>query len=161
MQTHERPINHEVSSGSMETTGVLQCFRKFIETNKVCYNKYIGDGDTKAFSDIVKAAPYPGLTIVKAECIGHVQKHVGTWLRNYNIITLKHGKENPLSDGKPLGGMARLTDKIINKLQNYFGIAIRKNSDASNSDARPIFCSKNPGTWCKYHESKIIGTRLY
>ena len=35
------------------------------------------------FSDIVKADPYPGLTIVKGECIGHVQKRVGTRLRNF------------------------------------------------------------------------------
>ena len=36
------------------------------------------------------------------------------------------GKENPLPDGKPLVGMGLLTDKAINKLQNYFGIAIRQ-----------------------------------
>ena len=72
--------------------------------------------------------------------------------------------------------MGRLADKVINKLQNYFGIAIRRNthdllemkkavgavvyhcSDASNSEARHMFCSKKPGTWCKYHESKINGT---
>ena len=33
-------------------------------------------------------------------------------------------KKGPLSDGKTLGGKGLLTDKIINKLQNYVGIAI-------------------------------------
>ena len=173
MQTHKCPINHEGSAGSMEASGVLQCFRRSIETNKVRYTKYIGDGDTKAFPDIVKADPYPALTIVKGECIGHAQKRVGTRLRN---LKKNNGKENSLRDGKQLGGTGRLTDKVINKLQNYFGIAIRQNthdllemkkavgavvyhcSDASNSEARHMFCNKMPGTWCKYHESKINGT---
>ena len=76
MHTHERPINHEGSAGSMEASVVLQCLRRSIETNKVSYNKYIGDDDTKACSDIVKADPYPGLTVMKDECIGHVENSV-------------------------------------------------------------------------------------
>ena len=30
---------------------------------------------------------------------------------------------------KPIGGEERLTDKDINRLQNYFDIAIRSNTD--------------------------------
>ena len=36
--------------------------------------------------------------------------------------------KGPLTDGKTLGGKDRLTDKVINKLQNYFGIAIRQST---------------------------------
>ena len=39
---------------------------------------------------------------------------------------LKSMKKGPLSDAKTLGGKGRLTDKKINKLQNYFGIVIRQ-----------------------------------
>lgn len=49
------------------------------------------------------------------ECIGHVQKRVGTALR-------KLKRENP-----GLGGKGKLTDSQIDKLQNYYGIAIRSN----------------------------------
>ena len=88
----------------------------------------------------------------------------------------KHNKENPLHVGKPLGGKGRLDEKPINKLQNYFGVAIRQNShnllemkkaigavvyhcsEASNAEARHKFCSKEPNTWCKYQTAKIHGT---
>ena len=53
--------------------------------------------------------------VVKQECIGHVQKCVGTAL-------WKLKKENP-----GLGGKGKLTDGMIDKLQNYYGIAIRSN----------------------------------
>ena len=76
-----------------------------------------------------------------------------------------------LSDGKTLRG--RLRDKEINKLQNYFVIAIRANchsatamqkaigavvyhcSEANDPDARHMFCDKTPDTWCKYHKAKL------
>ena len=38
-------------------------------------------------------------------------------------------KGETLSDGKVLGGKSRLTDKIIDKIQNYYGEAIRNNTD--------------------------------
>ena len=33
-----------------------------------------------------------------------------------------------MSDGKTVGGVGRLTDKIIDKIQNYYGQSIRNNS---------------------------------
>ena len=83
---------------------------------------------------------------------------------------------NLLRDGKPLGGKGRSDEKSINKLQHYFGVAIRQNSrnllemkkaigavvyhcnEASNAEARHMFCSKEPNTWCKYEAAKIHGT---
>ena len=56
-----------------------------------------------------------GIQVVKKECIGHVQKRVGTALR-------KLKKEN-----HGLGGKDKLTNSMIDKLQNYYGIAIRFN----------------------------------
>ena len=77
-----------------------------------------------------------------------------------------------MSDGKTLRG--RLGDKEINKLQNYFGIAIRANchsvtamqkaigavvynrSEANDPDARHMFCDKRQDTSCKY-KTKLEG----
>ena len=53
--------------------------------------------------------------VVKKECVGHVQKQVGSALR-------KLKKEN-----KGLAGKGKLTDALIDRLQNYYGIAIRSN----------------------------------
>ena len=58
---------------------------------------------------------YPGVVVSKLECDGHVQKHVGRGL--YNL------KNN----NKGLGGKGRLTDAVIDQLQNYYGITIRQN----------------------------------
>jgi len=55
------------------------------------------------------------VNIVKKECVGHVQKRVGTALRK-----LKKQK-------KGLAGRGKLTDAMIDRLQNYYGIAIRSN----------------------------------
>ena len=42
---------------------------------------------------------------------------------------LKRKLKGKTSDGKVLGGKSRLTDKIIDKIQNYYGEAIRNNTD--------------------------------
>ena len=55
------------------------------------------------------------MEVKKLECVGHYQKCVGTRLRK-----LKKTE-------KGLGGRGRLTDAVIHRLQNYFGVAIRQN----------------------------------
>ena len=51
------------------------------------------------------------MVVEKKECVGYVQKRLGTALRK-----LKKEK-------KGLGGKGKLTDNMIDKLQNYYGIA--------------------------------------
>ena len=92
-------------------------------TNKLWYKTYVGNGDTQSYADVVKSDPCPGLHIRKGECVGNVQKHVGTRLQ-----ALKANKKGlKLSDGKTLSGKGRLTEKVINTLKNYYGMAIRQN----------------------------------
>ena len=73
----------------------------------------------KRFQMSLKPDPYKGFIVKKGKCVGHFQKRVGSRLRR---LKKEHGKEL-LSDGK-----CRLGDKDTNRLQNYFGIAIRANS---------------------------------
>ena len=47
----------------------------------------------------------------KLECLGHIQKRLGTRLRK-----LKTTNKSALLDGTPIGGKGQLTDKTINKL---------------------------------------------
>lgn len=44
------------------------------------------------------------------------------------MTKLKSTKKGPLFDSKTLGGEGRLTDKMINKVQSYFGMAIRQST---------------------------------
>ena len=118
------------------------------------YTSYIGDGETKPYSEVVEKDPYPGTVVQKLECVGHIQKKIGGCLRK-----LKSSDKVPLSDGKSLSGKGRLTEKMINKLQNYFRIAVQQYtgttvyqlkkaigavlyhcSDANNLEAHHQFC---------------------
>ena len=91
----------------------------------------------------------------------HVQKRVGG-----RLCKLKKEKGGEvLSDGKKLGGIGRLNEKFINRLQNYYGLAIRQNTDslmnmrkavgavlyhctdAATPEAQHMFCDKESEWW--------------
>ena len=100
----------------MEPEGAVEIFKRSVEDNGLLYVQYIGGGDSSAFQTVVKSNPYPGKVIRKLECVGHIQKRVGSRLRK---LKEKH---------KDRKGEGKLTDKIINTLQNYYGMAIRNNT---------------------------------
>jgi hypothetical protein len=47
----------------------------------------------------------------------------------FKITYVARSLQSKLSDGKYISGKGRLTDKWINSLQNYYGLAIRQNTD--------------------------------
>ena len=73
---------HAKSSGKMESSGALAIFTSSVEKHTLLYENYIGDGDTSSFKDVCEANLYTGYGIVssKLECIGHIQKRLGTRL---------------------------------------------------------------------------------
>ena len=103
------------SAPAMEPEGVNRIFRRSVELHNLRYTEYYGDGESKSFSRVKDVHQASGITVEKKECIGHVQKRVGT-----TILKLK--RENP-----GLGERGKLTDSTIDKLQNSYGIAIRAN----------------------------------
>ena len=121
----------------------------------------MGDGDTSSFSEVVASQPYKehgDIIPVKLECVGHVQKCLGTRLRN--LVKQHKGTATSLS------GKGKLTEKTINSMQNYYGMAIRGNkndlyamkkaasailwhcTDFENKEYCHRFCPEN--SWCKY-----------
>ena len=139
-------------------------FSRSIRLHKLRYNFYIRDGDSKCFNEIIKLSLYPRHKIEKGESIYHVQKRVGTWFCSIK----KDYKKKILSDGKGIGGgKERLTDKVINTLQNHYGITIRQNTDNLYAMRKAIelycitlpmiqivknviaFAPHRPGSWCK------------
>ena len=107
----------------MESTGAVEIFMRSVENRKLIYDEYLGDGDTSSFNDVVSSEPYSAYEVTpeKLECIGHVQKRLGTRLRN--IVKSYKGTKTPISGAK------KLTEKIINSMQNFYGLAIRQNQD--------------------------------
>ena len=163
-------INHQGSSGAMEGDIAKSMFCRSIELYNLRYVNFIGDGDTNSFKRVQEAKPYGEIEIQKIECVGHVQKRMGKRLRDLK----KNSKGKILADGKTIGGMNRLTDKEINKMTEYYGNAIRGNSNnlekmrnavwaiyfhKLSSDSKPIhnFCLEE---WCPYLQAKAEGRHL-
>lgn len=73
--------NHTGATGSMEVEAIKTMFQRSVK-NGVRYRNYIGDGDSKAYSELVNSKPYgDDFSIVKKECVEHVRKRMGTRLR--------------------------------------------------------------------------------
>ena len=104
----------------MEAAGAIAIFTSSIQKHNLIYHNYIGDGDTSSLKGVSASNPYKdfGINPQKLECIGHVQKRLGTRLRD-----LRKSYKNTST---PLSGRGKLTDKVINSLQNFNGIAIRE-----------------------------------
>jgi len=85
-------INHKGSAGKMEVDAVLEMFKRSEEKYGVRYTNYVGDGDTKTFKAILDAKPYEDVIVVKSECVGHVEKRMGSRLRNVKKTAKLGGK---------------------------------------------------------------------
>jgi hypothetical protein len=163
--------NYQGSSGGMEVQGALAIFHRSMETRGLRYLQYLGDGDSKGFMKVNESKPYGSEHLVeKLECVGHVQKRMGSRLRKLKK-TLSGTK---LDDGKSLGGRNRLTDSQIDLIQNYYGLAVRRNTNSLSdmkqavwavyfhklsTDATPQhgLCPKGELSWCKYNRAQVTG----
>ena len=135
--SHQCKIYHTGSSNSMETVGAVRIFTRSTATRGLKYKNMLGDGDSATYNAVIDSKPYGNDCIPnKLECIGHVQKWVGSrlWkLKNKN-------KRVKLADGKGLAGKGRLTDGKVDVLQNY-GLAARENLHDVDQMAKAIKAS--------------------
>lgn len=142
--------NHEGSAGKMEVDGAIEMFSRANEKNGVTYINYVGDGDCKTFKAIVEINP----SVHKKECIDHVQKRMGTRLRN-------------IAKTKKLSGRGKLTGKLIDELTIYYGLAIRRHCNSiedmkkailatlyhkisTNEKPQHHLCPEGPRSWCAW-----------
>lgn len=171
---HQCHANFEGSSGSMNATGLLNIFQRSIEKYGIRYVEFLGDGDSKAHKLLLQEAVYGNVEVQKLECVGHVQKRLGSRLRS---LKKRLGK-TPLEDGKPVGGKGRPTENRIDKLQVYFGKAIRQNthsiramqtavmaiwhhSKSTNDNPVHGLCPEGANSWCGFQRDIAKGTTDY
>jgi hypothetical protein len=120
---------------------------------------------------VAAGKPYdPNIVVTKLECVGDVQKRIGARLR----ILVKEKSGRKLHDSKPLGGKGRPTQSKIDKLQNYYGLAIRRNVTSlevmtaavwavffckllTNEKPQHGVCPSGDDSWCKFKNSAISG----
>ena len=133
----------------------------------------MGDSDTSSFKAVVDSKPYEKyiFTPTKLECVGYVQKRLGTRLRN------KVKEYN--STSTPIGGTGQLNEETINSMQNFYGLAIRQNlndkyemkktvgailfhcTDITDSESRHLFFPPGEDSWCKYKKDIVTGKSTY
>ncbi|GFT49452.1 uncharacterized protein TNCV_3366531 [Trichonephila clavipes] len=104
--------NYKGSAGNMEVVGAFRIFERS-NVRDAQYNAYYGDGDSKGYESVKNF--YGINTVTKLVYIGHVQKRIGGRLRQLKNATKGLGRKN------------KLTDTLIDRIQNYYGIAIRSN----------------------------------
>ena len=73
--------SHQGSSGSMEAASGVEIYRRSTNKNNLRYTRFIGDGDCNSFKSVAESKPYGDIPVEKIECVGHVQKMMGTRLK--------------------------------------------------------------------------------
>ncbi|XP_011687372.1 PREDICTED: uncharacterized protein LOC105449700 [Wasmannia auropunctata] len=159
----ECTTNHEGSAGKMEVDAVKEMFQRSWELSQVKYAQYIGDGDSKTFKALLDINVYgDDLQVKKKECVGHVEKRMGSRLRN-------------IKKSRKLGGKNKLTDTLIKKITIYYGLAIRRHSDSvenmynavwaifhhkisTNKNPQHMYCPVGPDSWCKWRVAESNNT---
>jgi hypothetical protein len=83
-----------------------------------------------------------------------------------------------LQDGRTLGGIGCLTKSEVDKLQNYYGLAIRRNMDnleatnravwalffhklSTNDNPRHGLCPSDTDSWCKFKKFRVAYEHKY
>lgn len=162
--------NYVGSSGAMESTGAISIWQRSVSKHKLRYTEMISDGDSKTFTNLAELKPYgESHPISKHECVGHVQKRMGTALRK--LANEKITDEN--GDRVRMKGKGRLTANTIKLLTKYYGKAIRSNigdpvkmkeavmaiyhhSRSTDSDPHHHLCSTGRTSWCKYNRALAL-----
>ena len=159
----------------MESGALVEIFKASETFNQLRYVEFLGDGDTKSHRVVVVADPYPGAVVKKLECIGHVHKRVGSRLRK-----LKASYKGTRTIRRRTIRRWQSSHKQINKLQNYYGIAVRQytgssvyelkksigavlyhRSEADSDEQQHEMYPRDPNTWWTFHADIANNTSFY
>ncbi|XP_060607879.1 uncharacterized protein LOC132760007 [Ruditapes philippinarum] len=150
-------------------------YRRSLEKRGLRYTVFVGDGDSSSYRSVIKQNIYgPDIKITKENCVGHIQKRMGNKLRKI----VQENKGRKLDDGKCISGRGRLTHKVIDSFQVFYGIGLRTNKgnlDAMQKATRAIIahysatpenpthdlCPNGEDSWCKFQVDKAQGTDTY
>ena len=160
--------NFKGSSGAMEPAGIEAMFKRSVEKHKLLYTSLYCDGDSKSYDKVkeIYKAKY-GKEVKRLQCVGHVQKRLGTALRRLK------------KEVKGIGGKGKLTNELVDKLQNYYGIAIRSNAGdikkmkkainaslfhcvaTANTPHMHVHCPDGKESWCRFKKDVAANTKTY
>jgi len=66
----------------VDANGLLNIFQRSVEQYGLRYLEFLGDGDSRAHKLLVEEAVCGDVEVEKLECVGHVQKRLGSRLRS-------------------------------------------------------------------------------
>ena len=153
----------------MEMTAALRLWKRSTEAG-FRYTTLLSDGDSKTFFHLQNNKVYGDTSLRKQECINHLQKRVGTALRNL-VKDVKKG------EGTQLGGRlyGSLTNEKIDKIGRYYRNALLNNrgekekmklavyailDHCRSSDDRPLHkkCPTGVESWCFFNRALAMQT---
>lgn len=168
-------MNFEGAAGGMEAAEALACWKRSLQHN-MRYINFVGDGDSSAYNAVKESGVYGEKQIEKWECVNHVAKRLGTGLRNLckqTVIKVGKGK----STKTILGGKNKLTGKVIENLQFYFGLSIKRkvnttpeemknevmssfyHCSSTDTDLKHDLCPLSNDSWCFYQKAIANGEK--
>ena len=154
----ECSVNYEGSSGGMEVQGVVEMFGRSENLHDAKYAYYIGDGDSKTFTNLLDAQPYKDFIVQKLECVLHVGKRMFRRLKEVKktltqIKKLKKKEEDKIKEQEKKEGAENpppakrgrrskndphaekpakttdLTGKVMKEMSLFYSLAIQNNPD--------------------------------
>ncbi len=153
-------INYEGSSNAMEKEAAAILWSRSRVKNIMMYTTFPGDGDPKAYNEVVELQPYgPEVEIIKEECLNHVDKRFLTAILNIIKVHKLGGKgEGRLTQGKALKLQGYYRLAVINNLNNVE--AMRTTIWATlfhlmSTDQNPQHgrCPQGALSWCFYQKA--------
>ena len=166
-------LNHMGSPQSMESTGVIEMYRRSCDDKILRYIPFIGDGDSSAYTRVCQQRPYgPDVDIPKDECHVHVVRRMGRALRKLNTDLKKGAAKNDHGDKVKSKG---LTNAVIQTIINFYGWGIRNNKGDAiamscavwailhhyKEHADHAFCPVGHTSWCSFQKDVANGTSLH
>ncbi|GFU16845.1 uncharacterized protein TNCV_923441 [Trichonephila clavipes] len=69
---------HFGNSGNIEVSGTIEIFQRSESLHGLRRTKFSGEGESRAYKAVSEMQPYEDTGIEKLECVGHVEKRMGT-----------------------------------------------------------------------------------
>lgn len=164
---HKCQKNTNSKAGQMEVEAALILFQRSLERHGLRYTTVLCDGDSRTFSALQEAKVYGYVEVQKEDCTNHVQKRMGTALRNLLQKQKSEGKRG-------LGGKGRLTGELITRLSTYYGRALKSHEGDVGEMQKAVMatyrhvtstdecsdhslCPAGESSWCRHNAAKAKG----
>ncbi|XP_077494020.1 uncharacterized protein LOC144104733 [Amblyomma americanum] len=159
--------NTDKKSGEMEVQAGLVLFERSWEKHGLRYTTVLSDGDSRTFLALQESSVYGYIKIQKEDCTNHVQKRMGTALRNAIAKHKGNAKES-------LSGKGKLTGDLVTKLTSYYSWALKSHAGdigamhkavmatyyhvtSNDSAANHTLCPTGPNSWCRQNAAAAKG----